>query len=331
MDQETVCDLATWRYLDDRVHLKDISGSALFWGVDPELVLPSITRCPIITIDDGALLIAPEKRNRNIYILLSGHLTIHLEERDTPPIRVVRPGETVGELSLIGHTQTSAYVLAKGSPRILVLDKDILWRLIDKMAPIAQNLLNVLCGWILSGNQRIIAHRHQIEELQNVAQKDGLTGLFNRRSFDESLSRLIAFCARKNYPLSLVFMDVDHFKKYNDAYGHVGGDQALIAVANALSETIRPGDLVARYGGEEFAAILPDADAEKGMIVAERLRTAVAKSAFTMPDGKSLPSVTLSLGVAESVPGSTPSSLIEQADKKLYEAKQTGRNRCCSW
>ena len=329
MDQKTIPGLANWHYLEDQVQDEDIRSSALFWKVDPKLVIPRIIQCPIITIADGSALITPEKDNDNIFLLLTGNLTIHLEDPKSPPIRIVRPGGTVGELSLISNTQTTAYVLAKGMPRILVINEKLLWQMIDDIAPIAQNLLYVLCGWIISGNQRVIDDRHRIEKLQEVADKDRLTNLHNRRSFDEALSRLLSFCARKKYPLTLIFMDVDHFKKFNDDHGHLAGDQALAAVARALIETIRPGDVVARYGGEEFVAILPDATIKKGMIVAERLRVAVANKKFTMPDGATLPQVTLSLGIAESTPDSTPAALIKAADKKLYEAKQAGRNRCC--
>lgn len=329
MVNEIVPKLATWNLLDQKIDEDEIKESTLFEKVDPGLILPTIKNCPIITIDDCTLLMSPEHANKYVYILLSGRLTIHLENPVSPPIRIVMPGETVGELSIISNAKTSAYVVAQGIPRLLVLEKETVWQLIDEYAPIAQSLLNILCGWILSGNTRTVTNRHQIEDLKEVAHHDSLTGLFNRRSFDESLRNLLAFCVRKQYPLSLVMMDVDNFKDYNDTHGHLGGDQALAAVGRALADTIRPGDMVARYGGEEFAAILPDADIEKGMIVAERLRKAVADKRYHMPNGKPLPPVTISLGVTESQHGSTPANMIELADQKLYEAKQTGRNRCC--
>ena len=329
MDQKTIAPLTSWNYLEDRIQGKDIVDAVLFQNGDLSLILPCIAQCPIISIDDGAALITPQQHNENIFLLLSGNLTIHLENSESLPIRTVCPGEIVGELSLISSVQTTAYVLALGTPRILVINKPLLWHLIDTIPPIAQNLLHALCDCIISSNQRVVSDRHRMEELKEVADKDGLTGLFNRRSFDESLPRMLAFCVRKQYPLSLLFMDVDNFKKYNDTQGHPAGDQVLTAIASALLDTVRPGDLVARYGGEEFVAILPGATVEKGLAVAERLRIAVAQKTIATPAGKPLPSVTISLGIAEFTPDSTPSSLLSQADKKLYEAKQTGRNRCC--
>ena len=329
MDQKTIAPLTSWNYLEDRIQGKDIVDAVLFQNGDLSLILPCIAQCPIISIDDGAALITPQQHNEHIFLLLSGNLTIHLENPESAPIRTVCPGGIVGELSLIGRTQTTAYVLALGTPRLLVINKSLLWQLIDTIPSVAQNLLHTLCDCIISSNQRVISDRNRMKELKEVINKDGLTGLFNRRSFDESLPRMLASCARKQYPLSLIFMDVDNFKKYNDAHGHPAGDQVLVAVATVLSDTIRPGDLVARYGGEEFVAILPDTTVEKGLAVAERLRIAVAKKTITTSTGEALPSVTISLGIAESTPESTPSSLLRYADKKLYEAKQTGRNRCC--
>ena len=175
--------------------------------------------------------------------------------------------------------------------------------------------------------------KRQADLLRALSFIDGLTGIANRRRFDEALLREWRRCARSHLPLSLVMLDVDHFKAYNDHYGHQAGDECLRAVATLLDEQMkRPGDLVARYGGEEFICLLPETDVDGATRVAERLREAVA--------GQQLPHalspvggyVTISLGVASAMPlgEAPPDGLTQLADRLLYEAKRAGRNRVCS-
>lgn len=166
--------------------------------------------------------------------------------------------------------------------------------------------------------------------LQDLATKDGLTGVANRRSLDEAL-RLEWLRAQRNAaPLAFLLADVDHFKAYNDTYGHPKGDECLRAIAGMINSKIfRPADLVARYGGEEFAVIMPGTDLEGAISVAERVREAVI--ALDMPHRGSGTAghVTVSVGVAALVPSpaTTPELLVAAADAALYRAKHGGRNR----
>lgn len=159
---------------------------------------------------------------------------------------------------------------------------------------------------------------------------DGLTGAFNRRYFDEHL--VIAFdrARRDSTPLSVVMLDVDAFKAYNDHFGHLAGDDALRRVVPALRSSLRrPGDVVTRYGGEEFACLLPDTDAAAAAQVGEWLRAAVEALRLPHLPDRDPPVVTISAGVATWVPGAlgTALSLVERADQGLYQAKRSGRNR----
>ena len=168
------------------------------------------------------------------------------------------------------------------------------------------------------------------KELQRLSSLDGLTGIANRRRFDEFLEQEWLRAARGNKTLSLILTDIDHFKTYNDNYGHQGGDEVLRRVAQAIENGAhRPGDLVARYGGEEFAIILPDTEPVGAASVAEAIRQSVER--LNIPHGFSTAAdhVTLSLGVASIIPreGGLPATLIEAADEALYEAKHSGRNR----
>jgi diguanylate cyclase (GGDEF)-like protein/PAS domain S-box-containing protein len=164
--------------------------------------------------------------------------------------------------------------------------------------------------------------------LHMLASTDGLTGLANRRSFDKSLTRELARCGRDGLPLALLLVDVDHFKRYNDSYGHQEGDECLKRLSHLLrSMARRPGDVAARYGGEEFAVILPNTAADGGLHFAESLRTAVEQ--LNIPHCRSsYDIVTVSVGIACETPVSgTDSIILQHADAALYSAKAGGRNR----
>jgi len=168
------------------------------------------------------------------------------------------------------------------------------------------------------------------ERLQELSRVDGLTGIANRRRLDEELDREWKRMLREKRPLSVVLCDIDHFKLYNDTYGHQGGDECLAAVARAIKQSVnRPGDLAARYGGEEFCLVLPETAGVGAVRIAELVRRNVA--ALRIEHKSSLVSdiVTMSLGVATLIPdqGSQPSVLLETADRALYQAKGNGRNR----
>jgi diguanylate cyclase (GGDEF)-like protein len=165
--------------------------------------------------------------------------------------------------------------------------------------------------------------------LQNLAAHDGLTGLANRRSFDQRLDMEWSRAQRAHAPITLVLADVDHFKLFNDVHGHQKGDDCLRAVAATMrSGILRPGDLAARYGGEEFAIIMPNTDLKGACKVAERLRTAVLDLQLKHGAAGAGRHVTMSMGVATVVPpaGVGPEWLLEQADQALYAAKDAGRN-----
>jgi len=171
-------------------------------------------------------------------------------------------------------------------------------------------------------------------ELASQSLTDPLTGIGNRRLFDEQLDAAVLEARRHGSPLSLLLIDVDHFKPYNDLYGHARGDEALVFVARQLLSTLfRPGDQAARYGGEEFAVLLPNADREGAMSVAERLRDAVEGLSIEHEGAPDTGNVTISIGVttwnplATTVAPGTGKLLVESADAALYDAKQAGRNR----
>ncbi|HJV67489.1 MAG TPA: diguanylate cyclase [Geomonas sp.] len=166
-------------------------------------------------------------------------------------------------------------------------------------------------------------------ELEILARADGLTGLANRRHFDQVLAAELKRALRSRLELSLILCDIDFFKKYNDRYGHLAGDRCLLAVGELLQDSFRrAGDLAARYGGEEFAVILPDTGVAKAAQLAERLRSGMAALAIPHAATGGLGVVTMSIGVAggELIREGSPAWLIGMADRALYASKEKGRN-----
>jgi diguanylate cyclase (GGDEF)-like protein len=170
------------------------------------------------------------------------------------------------------------------------------------------------------------------DQLQALSRLDGLTGVANRRQFDEALAREWGRAQRNGTPLSLILADVDHFKAYNDNYGHLAGDEVLKQVAATLEGTLyRPSDRLARYGGEEFIALLPDTDLDGACELARRMGEAVAELGLPHAYSEAAGHVTVSLGMATTYPAqdTAPESLCRAADHHLYAAKQAGRNQAC--
>ena len=180
----------------------------------------------------------------------------------------------------------------------------------------------------LSAESYITGKRREAEgrarEAARRADTDALTGVLNRMGFNEAMSRELSRARRYQQALSVAILDIDHFKRVNDAFGHPAGDQVLVRTANLLSSCVRESDTVARWGGEEFAVIAPATSEEGAASLAEKLRSIMAATHLGPKEA-----ITASFGVAELRPDDTLDTLVQRADAALYRAKQTGRNRVC--
>jgi diguanylate cyclase (GGDEF)-like protein len=180
--------------------------------------------------------------------------------------------------------------------------------------------------------QNMAALEKMNRNLEDLAKHDGLTGLLNNRSFREALDQEVARAQRYKHPFSLVFMDLDHFKQFNDTHGHLAGDGLLKDLAHQLKSNSRSVTVLARYGGEEFIALAPETPKAGGMIYAERLRRHVEEHFFEGEESQPLGDVTISIGIATfPEDGTDGDTLIEHADQALYEAKESGRNRVIAY
>ncbi|MBL0445401.1 membrane-associated sensor domain-containing protein [Aeromonas veronii] len=203
-------------------------------------------------------------------------------------------------------------------------------------------MLGLGCGLVVLEVGRRMLHRwfelaimreHEnltlLRQLDQLAKQDPLTGVANRRHFNIELDRALAHSQETGAPLSLILIDVDYFKRFNDHYGHQVGDMCLKEVAQALNRAVRtPSDLVARYGGEEFVLLLPNTDRQAAS-VAQRLQDGLASLQLEHLASDVAPWVTVSQGIASNVSGEGANQLLERADQALYRAKESGRNQFC--
>lgn len=181
----------------------------------------------------------------------------------------------------------------------------------------------------MSSGADVTQRRQLEEELKILATTDPLTGLSNRRHFLAAAALVMESFRRYHRPLTLLMLDIDHFKKINDTYGHGVGDQVLVAVADTLRSVLRSADLCGRFGGEEFVCLLPETTETEARIVAERLRRALAEQTVDAAEGAVRFTASIGLTVAD-VSDVSVESLLQRADAAMYEAKKAGRNRVVS-
>ena len=297
----------------EKLNNQELEDVTILRGVDLESVQTILSDSPVQELKQGEVLIRAGEVNEFLYLLLSGRLRVHLEFK-MDPVVLLEAGEIVGELSVIDGQPTSAHVVADEDCRLLALNETAMWALIKTSHEVAYNFLSVLARRMRRGNTTISTYRRD-------SIMDALTTLYNRRWLDTMLPRQMERCRASGHALSILLIDINNFKPFNDTYGHLAGDRVLYTVARTLTEHVRPGDMLARYGGDEFVALLPDADTCRGMEIAERLRTSV-KEATGGSDWRDLPSVTISIGLAQMTAEHSPHELIEAADAELYAAKE---------
>jgi diguanylate cyclase (GGDEF)-like protein len=288
------------------------------------------------------VLLSTEQENTHLYILIKGQLVIQLGAHEDIPLATVEPGECVGEMSIIDSRVPSAQVSASADTTVLVIEQETLWRMVSVSHEIARNLLYIMSERVRYSNLVVADSLEMQRKYQEFATTDALTGLHNRGWLDDVFDREIKRSERDELALSLIMIDVDDFKIYNDDYGHLAGDRVLVCVADAIRKTLRPNDLVARFGGEEFAVLLPETGLSNARIIAERLRRNVSLAAPGVLDvakavgdvvvgsnsgDKPLPKVTISLGITAAQPQNSLERMIAAADNALYDAKRNGKNR----
>jgi diguanylate cyclase (GGDEF)-like protein len=305
-----------------------IADLQLFQGAHEALVARLLAHCPIFRLAPGRTV--EDSQRARLYIVLRGAHSVAADTRtgmaDGSVSRVMK-GESVGEQAVLDEAANLAVMTAAEETELLAIDADTVWALIDESNGVARNLLRLLSFRIRAANAQLRRRQKLGEFYRQLSMVDGLTGLQNRAWLNDVLPAMVGSAGAASTPLSLVMIDLDHFKKFNDTHGHLGGDQALRAAAGVMSSGLRPSDFAVRYGGEEMMVILPDTTEQVALAVAgrlcKRLQETVVFSDMRMP----MPHITASFGVACLAAGEDEQALIARADAALYRAKEGGRNR----
>jgi diguanylate cyclase (GGDEF)-like protein len=309
--------------------------------------------CRQMPLRPGEALCHEGEEGHAMFVVLSGHIVV---SKSGKQVAIGSPGDCFGEMALIESRERAATLRALDETLVLEIP-EVAFR--QHVAPSPESLMALLrvfsdrsrrdlealaadnvklqaySAEVERANRELEEIRRQLEDknrlLERLSAIDTLTQIANRRRFDAVLRQEWRRASRDEAALSLVFCDIDHFKLFNDTYGHQKGDDCLVRVAQAMDEALnRPADLVARYGGEEFVALLVDTDAEGARLVAERMRERVESLGIEHRASTAAPCLTVSLGVATVQPpeaGLRPEDLVSRADQALYAAKQGGRNR----
>lgn len=309
-----------------RYTLRDLQ---LFRGEADPAIAAMLADCPVMGLAKGQCI--EDGGRARLYIVLAGQLEIAPDTHagDEGGTSRILPGESVGEQAVLDDAVNLAAMTALEDTELLVIESAQVAELIDHSHVLARNLLRLLSFRIRAANARLRRGEKLGEFYRQLSLNDALTGLYNRGWLDDMLPKLVSRAARDGSPLSLVMIDLDHFKQFNDTHGHIVGDIALSAAASAIRDALRPSDFAVRYGGEEMMAVLPDTSPELANLVAERLcerlRSAVIFTDMRIP----LPHLTASFGVASMAPGDDEQALMQAADAALYRAKEAGRDQVC--
>ena len=303
-----------------------LEGLELFRGVSPDDVQDLLQNCDRRDLGEGEMLLSPGEKNEHVFIVLSGSLNVHVGSPDAPVLAKMDVGACVGEMSIIEDRDPSAFVIGAEATHLLLIHQSVLWDMVNASHEFAKNLLVVLSERVRSHNHVIADSYGELRKFERHATTDALTGLSNRHTMEELFEREISRCEKDDYPISLVMIDIDNFKVFNDHFGHVAGDRALSAVATILKHQFRPRDVLVRFGGDEFAILLPEIDEELGVTIADRVRQTVCGDTGDGSDSLIRIPIKISMGVAQHKKGDNLSLLIRAADAALYRAKHAGRN-----
>ena len=310
----------------DNQDRQNLEQANLFANVSLESVSHLLDSCHPLNLERGEHLLEPGAPNSHLYVILEGELRVYLADRSLPEHAVFGVGDCVGEMSLLDGQAASALVLAAKDTRLVAVPHETLWAMVDSSHGVARNLLALMAGRMRNDNLALITSQNRSLEFEQAASVDALTGIHNRRWLMDAYPRAIARCDRDEQPVCLLMADIDHFKRFNDHFGHLTGDVVLRRVSRQLADGLRAQDVIARYGGVEFLILLPQATGAQALPMADRLRDLVAANCALVTEA-GVEAVAVSCGVAEMLPGESLEQLIARADAALLRAKENGRDR----
>jgi diguanylate cyclase (GGDEF)-like protein len=304
----------------------ELKGLQALENVAVEVLDALLGRTSIVQLEPGERLLTQGEANRRMFVVIAGMLRVELDKIEGGLIARLGRGETVGEMSLLAGAPASANVTAEQPTCLLLIDEANFFWLVATSHEFATGLLIRMANRLRSNNDAVQANVALRVQFERAALHDALTGLHNRRWLDQTLPRIVQRHRFSGDPLCIALMDVDHFKRVNDRFGHPAGDTVLAAISRVIRRCLRPTDLVARMGGEEFALIFPHTPLAGGVRAVERLREAIAAEPIAH-DGAHLPAVTVSIGLVGDHVDADCAELLGGADRALYRAKHSGRDR----
>lgn len=314
-------------------HPFKISDIALFNhinAIELKAIEEQLNTCPVVSVRAGEVVLDSHNTSPCLYVVLRGTLaqssSIARRQLENASIQYFA-GECIGELSVLDEEAHTATIAAVTDSELLVIDATTMWRLIDDSNSVARNLLQLLSFRIRATNAQLRNRQKVGEFYRQLSMVDGLTGLHNRSWLNTQLPGLIENAKATETDLSIIMLDLDHFKKFNDQHGHLLGDEALQAAAKSVSAGLRPSDFAARYGGEEMIIILPNTGKDSALVVAERLCDRIRQVRIFDDESRALPHITASLGLATLSNEQDGLGVIASADAALYRAKDRGRNQ----
>ncbi len=329
------------KVLIDELRLRDKSGSQLGMSASDYSLNLDVTGSNLMLVDDDVVQVRriSEKLSAGGYKLthFNDHKLALEHARTNEEIDLILISTQLADIDgLRLATQFKAIEQARHLPIIMLVDEDEQHLMLKGLelgvndyllTPVDFNEMFARIKTQIRRKKYQEALKSNYQESVSMAVTDGLTKLYNRHYLDTHLKNLVRQASEQGRNLSVLIMDMDHFKKVNDTYGHASGDEVLKTLAAIIVQAIRSADLAARYGGEEFVVLMPETDAARAFEASERLRKGVETAEFVIPHPDSPIKKTISIGYATMQPNDTPESLLKRADLALYEAKNSGRNK----
>lgn len=315
--------------IDAQIVLNLLDKTSLFHGIPQKILAPIFEQAVLISLDKGELLLSPGIRNEHVYIVVSGQLGVHITLANLDePLAILKPGECVGEMSVLVDSDVSAFVIARTECQLLAIGYSSFWSLIKGSNDSARNMLNILVQRIRMGNE-VIADSllHHDVDPSRKAVIDGMTGLYNNHGMQEKFYRMRDICKIGKQPLFLILLRADQTKITAGSDRELSDEQPLHLIAQTILNFLRADDYAARLSGNTFAMLLANLPFTEVYDTAEKLRETICQIPVRLPDGSSLPPVTISAGVGKANAEDTWSTLIRRTTQALERATQAGGDR----
>lgn len=316
--------------IDEPIVLTLLDKSPLFQGISRKLLAPVFQQAILMTLDKGEKLLSPGIINEHVYIIISGQMSVHLTLSNlNEPLAILNPGECVGEMSVLVDSLVSAYVIANTDCKLLAIGYSAFWSLIKGSNESARNMLNILVQRIRMGNEAIadtLLHEDKFPAKKAVI--DSMTGLYTQHGMQEKFDRMLQFRSAGKQALCLILLKVDETQSTPPGTDRELSDEPpLHILAQTILTFLRPADYGARLNDNTFAILLAGLAFSEVCATAEKLRVTVSQIPIRLPDGSSLPPVTISAGVRKAGADESWSTLTAKTNQALERAIHAGRNR----